>query len=947
MQSLKFRTSLFLAFLFLCLFVASATAQQGQIVFKLKSSNKKSACINSKNLCSDFESSFNLSFTLNKKKSIAPLQSEMIFSAEVENKDVQTTINEMMATGKFEYVESDFVSQPLATTPSPTIPRDSNFDKQWVYKNEGDLDYIYSKDDADIDMEYAWSLQQGSSAITVAILDTGVDYQHPDLVNRMWVNETEIPGNGLDDDNNGYIDDVSGYDFANNDNDPMDVNGHGTHVAGIVGAEAGNDTGFVGIDWNCKLMALKVVRDNNTSNYSDYAAAIFYAVAKGAKVINLSLTSYNPSAVLDEAFAYAHSQGVVIVVAMANNGDRTTHYMAQNPHSIAVGATTPSDKRASFSNYNSYIDVVAPGSVIFGLNIADYEDDNFTLNGTSQSTPLVSGLVSLLFAQDLTRTPEEIRHIIRTSADDQVGPSNEDVAGHDDYFGYGRINAFNALSQYFDQFEQVEFHAQAAGQVEQMSPCQTIIESNFEGQAKQDWVLGSAVELSKQFGTGNSPSIKLSDDKGAESSISTITLNLEDKDLLNIEFSCYPVSMEKGEDFIIEYSVDGGNSFDYLTSFVSGTDFKNKELFQHRQSFTDLALTSETVIRFRCDASASSDLIFLDDIKIEACQQSGLSCNVGQACDDYNPCTVNDVVTESCNCEGTYEDKDNDGICVGEDVDDLDSCIPLNPECGDAVDTNSSCNTIHTESFETKETLWFAGGVHAKIERELANSGNSSVRLESGKGTESSISTRSASYIRYNEVNISFSYQPISMESGEEFVFEVSTDGGESFQVLQAWVAGEDFTNNSTNNGLVYIPNQFLADSNVFRFRCNANSTSNSVNLDDIAIEVCGASDRENYGIASIDVNSEDISTERIEMIEINAFPNPTIDNITLDHPIFSEQPTEVFVFSSTGALVSNIQFSVEDEVRLDVSRLQGSSTYFVKVVASSSTSFTTSFFKH
>jgi len=955
MHNLHIRTFLY-TILFISLVVASASAQKGQIVFKLKSSIKKSACINSRNLCSDFESSLKLPFKLAKKKSVAPMQSEMIFSAVLGDEDMQSTINKMMATGKFEYVESDFVSEPLASNPPMTMPRDANFSKQWVYKNEGDLDYIYSKQDADIDMEYAWSLQQGSSQVSVAIIDTGVDYLHPDLVNRMWTNKAEIPNNGIDEDNNGYIDDVNGFDFADDDNDPMDIHGHGTHVAGVVGAEAGNDTGFVGIDWNCKLMALKVVRDDHTSNYSDYAAAIYYAVAMGAKVINLSLTSYNPSMVLDEAFEYAHNQGVVIVVAMANNGDRTTHYMAQNPYSIAVGATTPSDKRASFSNYNNYIDVVAPGSVIFGLNKYDHKDNSYTMNGTSQSAPLVSGLASLLFAQDLTRTPEQIREIIQTSAEDQVGPSHEDLPGYDDHFGHGRINAYHALSQYFEQFEQIEFHAQAAGEVkieeevEENMPCQTIIDSNFEDDNNEEWVLGSAVELSRQFGTDNSPSIRLSDNRGAESSITTTIIDMYGKDKLKIDFSCYAVSMEAGEDFMIEYSVDGGNTFNYLSSLVSGTDFDNKKVFTYSKVFTDLSLSDQTVVRIKCDASAKSDLIYLDDIKIEACEAGNVHCEVGQACDDNDPCTIDDVITELCNCAGTFEDKDNDGICAVDDEDDLDSCIPLNPDCGDVSDdgNDNSCKVLHTESFEAaKNQLWSTGGQHAKIESKLAETGSYSVRLEHGKGAVSAISTTASSYIRFNEVNISFSYMPISMEKGEGFVFEVSKDGGDNFQVVQTWTLGQDFANSITHDGVVNIPNQLLSDRTVFRFRSNANSSSDGVNLDDIVIEVCGETD-ENYGIASIDAVSDDVTlTDNNELVEINTFPNPTVDNITLDHPIFSEQNTEVFIFTSGGALVSNTQFSVEDEVRLDVSQLQGSATYFVKVVAPQSASYTTSFFKH
>ena len=784
MQILKSISFLFLI-QFICLAaVVNSFAQHDQIVFKLKEDAMDSYCITPFALCSEFESALQLSFTLNNKTAIAYSEAAMTFTAKVDsNDDMQEVIDQMMSTGKFKYVESDFIAEPLATNPTPTLPTDSNFSKQWAFKNEGDHETVYSVEDADIDMEYAWSLQQGSQNVTVAILDTGVDYTHPDLKNRMWTNDLEIPDNGIDDDNNGYIDDVKGYDFAESDNDPMDVTGHGTHVAGIVGAQAGNGTGFTGVDWNCKLMALKVITDNSTSNYSDYAAAIYYAVAQGAKVINLSLTSYNPSTVIEDAFSYAYSQGVVIVVAMANDGNTTVHYMAQSPYSIAVGATTPSDRRASFSNFNSYIDVVAPGTFIFGLNRWNHQDDYNIQNGTSQAAPLVSGLASLLFAQDMTRTPDQIRQIIQLTAEDQVGPAHEDLPGHDNHFGFGRINAFEALSYSSNQNENITFHGEAS---------------------------------------------------------------------------------------------------------------------------------------------------------------SDSSCQQGAVCDDNNSCTVNDIITADCECKGTFEDKDNDGICAIEDVDDWDACIPNARACDKEI---LACRLVNLEGFENRRSFWVMNGDNARIEERLSSSGRFSVRIEANNRIASSIRTRIQDYSRFEQMTVSFNYQATNMRAGEEFLFEVSVDGGNTFTVLESWAARKDFRNDRQEHGTVFIPKDFLGPQNIFRFRCMARLNSGGIHLDEISIEECRGQASQISGLSNLKLEPEqNVQSESLEMI---AFPNPTIDQITLDHQIFSTQETEVLIYTQMGKTIYHCQFSVVDEVKIDVSAFHDG-MYYVKVVPTQSTSsFSTSFFKH
>lgn len=246
-----------------------------------------------------------------------------------------------------------------------------------------------------------------------------------------------------------------GWDFANNDNSPIDDNGHGTNVTGIIGANGNNNLGYAGVDWNCKLMICKILDQNSWGYYSWWADGIYYAVDNGARVISMSVGGNNYSNLLNTAIDYAYNNGVTIIACMMNTNNNVIYYPAGFQNTIAVGSTNPDDDRsspffwdpASGSNYGNHIDVVAPGNYIYGLNHLSNTNYDTYWGGTSQATPLVSGLSTILLAQDTTRTPAEIRNIIRDTAEDQVGNALEDVPGFDIYFGYGRINAYQALQQ--------------------------------------------------------------------------------------------------------------------------------------------------------------------------------------------------------------------------------------------------------------------------------------------------------------------------------------------------------------------------------------------------------------------------------------------------------------------------------------------------------------------
>lgn len=334
-------------------------------------------------------------------------------------------------------------------------PNDEMFYKQWYLKNNGSLDPSgggYAKIGADIKILNTWQIETGNDEVIVAILDSGIKDDHPDLKDRVWINNNEIPGNGIDDDYNGYIDDYKGWDFAYDDRRPEDGFGHGTNIATVIGANTDNLIGFSGIDKNCKLMNCKNLNADNTGEYEWWSESIKYAVDNGARIINMSEGGDDFSRVLETAIDYAIDSDVMIIAAMMNKGDGRKYYPASTEGVFAVGATDTDDsrcKRFSWgggSCWGSHIAVVAPGNRIYGL---DFENDNnyeVFWSGTSQSTAIVSGIASLLLSQNKSRSSEDIKKIIKLSSKDLVGNPREDKPGWDKFYGYGRVDSYAALT---------------------------------------------------------------------------------------------------------------------------------------------------------------------------------------------------------------------------------------------------------------------------------------------------------------------------------------------------------------------------------------------------------------------------------------------------------------------------------------------------------------------
>lgn len=313
--------------------------------------------------------------------------------------DEQTALRAYSSLEEVEYAELNYLYYIFVT------PNDAFFSSQYA---------LYSPSYQGIDAVDGWDLAQGDPSVIIAIVDTGIDYTHEDLVGKV----------------------IQGYDFVNEDFDPKDDHGHGTHVAGIAGAIANNGVGIAGVCPGCSLLAIKVIAADGSGENAWIANGIANAVNLGARVINLSLGGLDRSSTMELAIKQAYQSGVLIVAASGNDGSGVTLYPAGFSEVTAVGATDQAGNRASFSNYGNHLEVAAPGQAIYSTLPGNrYE----AWNGTSMAAPHVAGLAGLLLSKNPALTNQQVRQLMDATAQD-LGP-----AGRDASFGYGRINAYAAL----------------------------------------------------------------------------------------------------------------------------------------------------------------------------------------------------------------------------------------------------------------------------------------------------------------------------------------------------------------------------------------------------------------------------------------------------------------------------------------------------------------------
>lgn len=299
-------------------------------------------------------------------------------------------------TGGVVSAEPDFIRQGLL------VPNDPKY-------LDGTLWGLNQANDVDIDAPEAWDIRSAATGITVAVIDTGIRYTHQDLAANAWANPGETAGDGIDNDANGYVDDVRGIDAYNRDGDPMDDQGHGTHCAGTIGATGNNGIGLTGVAWGVRLMALKFLSSTGSGTDSDAVTCIDYARLKGAKILSCSWGGGGAGASLQAAIERARTAGILMVAAAGNetnNNDLNPSYPASYPHDniISVASTTSTDALSSFSNFGATsVDLGAPGSSIYST-VSTSDSAYATYSGTSMATPHVSGALALLAAQYPTDT---------------------------------------------------------------------------------------------------------------------------------------------------------------------------------------------------------------------------------------------------------------------------------------------------------------------------------------------------------------------------------------------------------------------------------------------------------------------------------------------------------------------------------------------------------------
>lgn len=336
---------------------------------------------------------------------------------------------------EFEYVEPNYKYKAFTA--------DADFKKQWGLDNDGKNSGSWwnpGKAGVDISAIEAWKITKGDRQIKIAVIDTGVDYNHEDLKNNIMINEAELNGTeGVDDDGNGYVDDVYGYDFANNDADPMDGHGHGTHCAGVIGAEH-NSTGIAGVMANVQILPVQFLSKSGGGTLEGALKAIDYATSRGVNVMSNSWGGGGRSQALFEAIERAEKAGIVFVAAAGNernDNDAKAVYPANYKvaNVISVGAMDGKGKKASFSNYGkTTVHVFAPGVDIYST-VANNRYQK--MSGTSMACPHVSGVVGLVMSSEPNLDFTEIKNRLMNTSVESTELSQYTISGY--------VDAANAL----------------------------------------------------------------------------------------------------------------------------------------------------------------------------------------------------------------------------------------------------------------------------------------------------------------------------------------------------------------------------------------------------------------------------------------------------------------------------------------------------------------------
>ena len=360
---------------------------------------------------------------------------------DLDNADAEAVVAEYSKLPEVEYAEPNFDIFIEAGPLDPILPSDPQFNDQWALANSGQRG---GKQGADISATIAWATTTGTENLVVAVLDTGVDYAHEDLEKNMWFRPASMEP--YHDSDLGTINDERGYNAINSDSDPMDDNGHGTHCAGIIGAEGENNLGIAGVNWKVKIMPLKFMNAGGSGTTKDAIESINYVIDRkkagvNVRIISASWGSTQKSRALEDVIRKAYENDILFVAAAGNstvNNDRRPHFPSSYkvPNVVSVAALDRNDELAKFSNWGAKsVAVAAPGVEILSTWLGNQYEEK---SGTSMATPVVAGVAALILAENPRMSVDDLRKKLMDSTDPIVALKGKTVTG-------GRINAAKAL----------------------------------------------------------------------------------------------------------------------------------------------------------------------------------------------------------------------------------------------------------------------------------------------------------------------------------------------------------------------------------------------------------------------------------------------------------------------------------------------------------------------
>ena len=423
-------------------------------------------------------------------------------------RDVTEWCDLVFSTGLVRYAEVGTRGTYIAA------PNDPQYVEQYALNNTGQTGGTAG---ADMDVDSAWDITAGDPSIVVAVLDSGTDIDHEDLAANTWHNSGETPGNGQDDDGNGFVDDWEGWDFGSGDNDPRPFFYHGTHVTGIINAVTDNGLGISGIAGGFGgpgVQAMAVAVGASSPNADVVDDAIIYAADNGAHIISTSLL-ISESQAINDALDYAYNvKGVFINGASGNSASSTVGYPARRPEVVAVGSTDHNDVRSSFSNYGDDLEVTAPGTDIRSTQPGD---DYSESSGTSFASPQVAGVAALVLSLNPGLPVDVLRQLLIDTADDINDP------GWDPQTGHGRINAYAAVlaAQTSDGGISLDASAYACGNTVQV----TVFDADLAGAGSIAISIGSETESGGESLILNELGASSGAFRGAITTATTVPLN--------------------------------------------------------------------------------------------------------------------------------------------------------------------------------------------------------------------------------------------------------------------------------------------------------------------------------------------------------------------------------------------------------------------------------------